>query len=596
MSHLNTFTKGGIRERMFRIASGYFGIGRSETLDPVICLFLEALGEEVYKVADEIDNLENRLLSGLSTMLVPCIDAIAAPAHTILHASSSESVQLISDQMEFDCSGLSFYPVCNTRIYKGDIRYFVHNSTIYSVANDQSRILQTTGRRKKDSNSFWIGLELDEVIENLSGLSFYIRFSNTDHTDWHQSLSYTEWKIQDQTLCMEKGLFFQKKEYDNEIVELFSLRNFSNRINASVKSSYDAYYLTVKEDFNIIDKREKFPESLKKSFSENVGEDFTQSLLWIEVVCPQEIAPEIIHSLQISINTFPVVNKRLVSETVAVNRILPVIPLRTDKNESFISVHSLSDSNGKTYYDISLNEKHDDRYGVYSLRQGGCERYNFRDAEEWLAKLIHSLEAEAVSLVCKGDYDKKFKKAGEEVLVLAKEVKKLLSKKQERYEIENYILTTPEKEIEIYFVEYWLTNGPDANGIVAGTRFRTAGLPVDKASLVNLLPTTGGRMSPLSVDKKESYRHSLSKPNVLVTYEDIKAFCQENFGHFLSDIQIRRGLAATPSGTDFVRTTDLHLQLHKEAEKHFDMQQMTVIEQLLKKHSPATYEYRIFVN
>jgi hypothetical protein len=212
-----------------------------------------------------------------------------------------------------------------------------------------------------------------------------------------------------------------------------------------------------------------------------------------------------------------------------------------------------------------------------------------------MSDLVRLLEGEAASLIQKSDYDKKLKQTGEDVQRFVRELKKVIAQKKERYEIENYILITPEKESEIYFVEYWLTNGTDANNITEGTRFRATGLPVHNASLFNLLATTGGRQAPLGLDRKNSYRNSLSKQNLLITHDDITDFCKENFGYFFDDIQIRRGLVEMPSGTDFLRTTDLHLQLRKEMENRFDAQQTAALEQLLKENSPATYKYRVFI-
>jgi hypothetical protein len=597
MSYLSSqyFSKDSIRERMFRVASNYVGIGRTEMLDPVLCLLLEALGEEIYRVSGEIDNLESRLLENLSAMLVPDIDSIASPAHTVLHAASSDGVQTISTRTAFSHSGLSFYPLCNARIYGGDVRYFAHDGYLYKVLGDQSRIVQSVSGKKNagQSHTFWIGLALDKEIENLAGMSFYFNFQNIEDKERYAGfLPYTQWKVGSQHLVLTKGLFSEKDEYESATQELFAVRRLSDKINTSIKEHYDRYYLTVQDDFDITAQRESLPTALQNSFSAN---DFKESLLWIEITCPEEIPPEIIHSLQVSMNTFPVVNKRLVTKTVQVNRSLPFIPLHTGKNESFISVHSLSDISGKKYYDVPLGAD-TNVYGIYSLRRGGCERYGVRDADEFMSDLVGLLEGEAVSLIQQSDYEQRLKEAGENVLRFVKDIKKTMSKKTERYEIENYILVSPENEDEIYFVEYWLTNTTDANGIATGTRFRTTGLAIQSASLVNLLPTSGGQKAPFGIEKQNSYRHSLSKQNLLISHQDIEDFCRREFGHFLSNIQVRRGLLSMPSKKDFVRTIDLYLQPSKEMQKYFGREQVEIVEQLLKNNSPATYRYRIFTN
>jgi hypothetical protein len=598
-----SLNKRNIRQRMRRFAADFSGIYRTELLDPLVTLFLESFGEEIYRIAGEIDNLENRLLDKLSTILVPDIETIAKPACTILHARPAESLLDITTLTEFQHSGFSFYPVCNTRIYKADVRYFIHNGWLGAVGDDQTRTVITGNGRKEQAakNSFWIGLEVDAALENLSGWSFYLDFHGVSNPEKYLNLlPYTTWKIGGETVSMEKGLFAVQEQAANEVLELFAGYDFSNKINRSVKNKYDSHYLTVTKDFDIRDKREIFPEALKTAFSPAIVGNFNQSLVWLEVHCPLGFTPEIIHSLQISINTFPVVNKQLVSKTVDINRIVPVIPLNTGRNESFISVLSLSDSSGKHYYDIPVKETGTTEYGIYSLRRGGCERYNVRDAMEYLSGLVHSLSGEASAFFKdQNDVKNDLKKIEWKVNGLVRQLNQVIAETRDRYEVENYILIDPEEtDRNTFFVQYWVTHSTDAHVVHAGNYFHPVSqLPVHPASVVNLLPAQGGKQAPLGTEKSSMYKQSLSQHCLLITNEDIKTFCNNHFHDFFTDLEIRRGwMESSRLGVGFIRTIDLYMTLRKGLEKQLEQQDGNYFEQLLRAHSPVTSKYRIFIN
>jgi hypothetical protein len=573
-----------------------------ELLDPVVILFLESLAEEIYKVAGEISNLENRLLDKISSLLVPNTEAIAQPAHTLLHVSPQEtSLEVTTTTGFYHLSGhnkepLFFYPVCNTKIHKGDVCYFIHNGTIYAVNKDQTRTRLTRNGKSKPQteNTFWTGLELDEGIDNLSNLSFYLNFQGIPQKEKYLNLlSCTTWKIQDQTIPMSKGLFFTGEKYGDESLEFFASCDLSHRINDSIKKEYDNRFLTVTGNFDIKDKRSLFPQELTDCFSTAVMSGFNKPLLWIEVACPQDFTAEILDNLQVAVNVIPAVNKRLVSKSTVIKPELPFIPLNTNPDESFISVRSLSDSEGKSYYDMPVNKI---PCGMYSLRRGSCERYKTRDAQEYLASLINLLDGKIAGFFKEeNDVRSDLKMIEAEARELIKQLTQVIADTKERQEVENYICIDTQKE-DVFFVEYWMTNGSGANHIPAGTTLSVDNLQVKPDSVVILSATQGGKPAPLAMDRNSFYKKSLSENKLLVTHEDIKNFCIKNFKAYFSDIQVRKGwMESKNPRTGFVRTTDVYMNPRTELKKQMRGQEANFFEQILKENSPATFNYRVFI-
>ncbi|WP_156032910.1 type VI secretion system baseplate subunit TssF [Prevotella sp. 10(H)] len=591
---------------MRQFAANLSGVNQTELLDPVINLFLESLSEEIYKIAGEIDNIENRILDKLSSILVPTLDTIAKPAYCIMHASSQNVVTDITAQSGFQYyngkQNLSFYPVCNTRVYNGRIAYFIHKESVYTIERDLSRTLYYRSHQKNspDKNNFWIGLDLNENIENICGLSFYFDFHGVfDKDKYLNLLPHTTWSIQGKKIPVSKGIFSSKDEYENITLELFAHNDLSNKINKSVKKHYNNCFLSIDKDCFIKDKKEPFPKELTDSFPENLSTGINKPLVWIKVTCPQEIAPEMIDLIQLDINAFPVVNKGFVSKIIRIKKTTPVIPLDTGNGESFISVHNVIDSSGKRYYDFPVKNTSTQSYGVYALRRGGIEHYDRRDAREYLINVINDLNREITSFFKDKDSIKNdLKRIETRINRLIRQLNKSLADNKYNYEIKNYLLLDPEKEDEVYFLDYWITNGTQANDIKSGVVFSIlSDMALIPSSIYSLNRTTGGKYAPQASEKEVIYKKNLMSHNLLVTNEDIEKFCTEEFRESVKSVRVSKGFMKSDNPKfGFIETTDVYLLPIETMRDYMNEADKNYYLKALKEKSPATFNYRIFID
>lgn len=596
--------KRSILDRMIRVASEYVGVKQNELRDPMALLLLECLAEEVYKISGEFDNMEDRIQDKLADMLVSDVKAIAKPAHAILHAIPSESKCQVTPQTSFTLLAdkyLTFFPVCNTQLFKGDIKYFSHKGLFYSIDKTQHKTLLS--RTKKTSefadNTFWIGLEIDEKINNLEGLSFYIDFTNTyQKMNQLSLLPYSVWKIQDREISITRGIPSKKDKYTNHTLELFSGYDLSYKINDSIKKEYDPYFLYIDEGVDITEKREFFPAKLKEYFTEEFLEDFKKTLVWIEVACPSEITDEAISSIRLSINSFPVVCKRLVSKTIELSRVVPIIPLDTGNDESFMSVSSLLDSTGKEYYDVPFKDK--DLYGIYALRRGGCERYDKREARQYLLNILTRITKEASSFMS-GEADEKndMEEIQEDISLLLKGLRRLVLNSKDRYEVKNYILLSPQiNDKNLYFVNYWVTINNIPENMIQGLAMRVeSGLQLDPGSIVLMSSVKKGKGAPGQSEKYKIYSKTITNSRILVTNDDIKAYCMSEFGDSISEVKIQKGLIESEdSSIGFIRTTDVYLKPRRGLNNYMGQRDEAYFCELLRKNSPFTFRYRVFID
>lgn len=596
--------KRSILDRMIRVASEYVGVKQNELRDPMALLLLECLAEEVYKISGEFDNMEDRIQDKLADMLVSDVKAIAKPAHAILHAIPSESKCQVTPQTSFTLLAdkyLTFFPVCNTQLFKGDIKYFSHKGLFYSIDKSQHKTLLS--RTKKTSefadNTFWIGLEVDEKINNLEGLAFYIDFTNTYQKMTQLSLlPYSVWKIQDREISITRGIPSKKDKYTNHTLELFSGYDLSYKINDSIKKEYDPYFLYIDEGVDITEKRESFPAKLKEYFTEEFLEDFKKPLVWIEVACPLEITDEAISSIRLSINSFPVVCKRLVSNTIELSRVVPIIPLDTGNDESFMSVSSLLDSTGKEYYDVPFKDK--DLYGIYALRRGGCERYDKREARQYLLNILTRITKEASSFMS-GEADEKndMEEIQEDISLLLKGLRRLVLNSKDRYEVKNYILLSPQiNDKNLYFVNYWVTINNIPENMIQGLAMQVeSGLQLDPGSIVLMSSVKKGKGAPGQSEKYKIYSKTITNSRILVTNDDIKAYCMSEFGDSISEVKIQKGLIESEdSSIGFIRTTDVYLKPRRGLNNYMGQRDEAYFCELLRKNSPFTFRYRVFID
>lgn len=601
-SNSNYTNKAEIRARMQRFATDKWNIDHIELLDPILRLFLESLSEEIYKLCGEVENIQERILNKLLTIFVPTNRVIAQPAHCILKGTPQELYVNITTQNEFRHFNIkqnkihSFYSVCDTKLYNGNIVYFIHGNQVWNIGNDFSKSSYLFSRKSFDEvNAFWLGIDLDKSIENISGMSFYFDLNGVvDKNKYLNSLLYSTWSIGSDLMSITKGLVSPKGEYNNISLELFSGYDSSAKLNQKTINYYNKHFFTIADDCFVVNKKENFPQELIPYFSESSLNCMSKPLIWIKVNCPQSIETDIIDLIQPAINAFPVLNKELVSKVAEVNQAIPIVPLTTGCNQSFISINKVTDSSGKIYYDFPLYNDDKNNYGIYSLRRGGIEGYNESDAKEYLINTIDLLKHEISSFFKNMDDGRNdFKQIEAEISSLISWLNEKMLETSEHFEIINYLLFTPDKESEIYFIDYWTTNGEEANQIRSGSVFSCSS---ESVSAYSLSPTVGGQYAPVASDKTELYQEFILNPGSVITDEDIRNFCLKEFEESIREVRVGKGFTRDNNPKiGFVETTDVYLKLRDDMKEYANEDRKEYYLLKLIEASPATFSYRIFI-
>lgn len=607
----NEYTKENIKARMFKLAAAFWGTKKMENLDPVIKLLIESLSNELYRLSDEVDNIEVRMLEKLSNLLTPDILISPSPAHAILHATPIEPLYLLNkesgvyyENAAFDkkhkITNLSFFPACNTLLHRGDIRYIVSNGFFYKVDNDMTkRLIARPDNGFMGDNSVWLGLELDKQIDSLEHLSFYIDFPNTpERGEFCHLLPYTKWYLEDAELKMTQGIYQIPDKYDNEVMELFSKYSILHKIKSNTLKIYHTRFMTVDNKAEFQDRiKVTFPQKLEPYYTEQFIEGFETPMLWLRIHFPPAFTERVLDDMIISINAFPVENVKLYSMSYEVEDISGIIPLNTDNKEFFLSIHSLTNSMNKYYYELPYKDKNFQELGTYSLRRGGCERFDSRNAKDYLNRLIDLLGDESAAFASASR--NKLPELAEQMLLQINQMQQAVSTMTEDREIPYYVLVDELEKKEVLFVKYWITHCELGNNLKAGIELVPfSGTLLDPRYTFLLTSTYGGKQGPRSRRKLDMYKYVLTAHDRIVTKEDIINFCQMQLGDIATGIRVEKGVMVSPRPKEgLVKTIDVHITLGihlKELVMEENLKRD--IKNMLMEKSPDTFNYRIILN
>jgi len=570
---------GSSKERMLKNIAALWGTKNIDTLDPLVKILVEALSGELHKTHDVIHTFEKRMLERLALLMTP--GALAAPycAHAIAQAFPNEPVEYVSSSEQFFYSkkmnkdqqmqNIHFSPIADVCVFDVGIKHLVIGNTCWTMdefqqKNSYMNMLHLTSQ----SNAIWIGITINPEIEHLNGCGFYFEELNSisNHVIT-QILSTAKWTIGDKEIDMRFGRNYVEKEESNSV---FLEMDAMYLIEKEVKHLYDTNFISIADDlkFNTIF-LEKFPEVFKQLFLEQQLNLFNENLLWIKVSSDSLIHNKKLSDINVFINTFPVLNRKSINHVHRFKNFTTNIPLRTSENEFFLSVFLVEDDFAREYKEIPFAENNNWTDFTYTVRKGGMERMDARDAKEYLDYIVELMRDESATFASYGQ---------DAIANILKELDQLVSQLNQRVNKKtlpntdtcSYLFLGDPKNDETYFIDYWVTNAIHANGIMAGTKLTNyKGSQLKKDSLCLKTTTVGGKYALDPARHIDAYKYASLTHNKIVTAEDIKACCLYELGDKINrDVIVRKGLVLSDNPKQgLVRCVEVLLK-KKEIEKY----------------------------
>jgi hypothetical protein len=268
------------------------------------------------------------------------------------------------------------------------------------------------------------------------------------------------------------------------------------------------------------------------------------------------VSAELLNDVFCFTNCFPVLNRQMHDESVRLQDNLNIIPLKS--SDFFFDVKRVVDSADEPYHVYSQDGEQATEESSVLLRTSGVGRFGAFEAKEELQYLLETFKDETASYAAIGS---------ETIEGMVGEINVLMGDLEEKVsgmntqESVSYLVMRNLKDREGLLVEYWSTAGKRANNIVAGSSLEVMGRSrIEPKSTMLITHTVGGRNRLSEEEKLTSFKRTLLANNRLVTNEDIKAFCREQLGARIRQVEIQKGLANGMGKKEgLVRTIDIRL-------------------------------------
>lgn len=471
-----------IKDRVLKRAARAWGFSdlEIESFDPVVAMMLNALSYELEKVAHELEDSKTRIVEKVLEIMFPEVASGAKPARAILHALPIENNLKVSfyNQMRVNKRIHNIYnplvpitkeivlsPTLEVKLSACEVKYIAYERNLYEISNlfykDVVRDYSTT----LPSGEVILGIELKANVAEIEDLMLYIDIKNTHQKEiFHYYLKQMKCFYDDNEIQVEEGY---NVPTNNLNVENIINRNYTqlSEIMQEVNEFYFDNFYTLK---GLLKHKEISEYSSNYTHLEEITKNNDKKVIWIKMVFPESLVPQIIDNISFSTNCFPVINKKHHSIGKTFGSFLSYVSLDTDNN-IYLDVDSVVDF---LHHHYEIKEFKDDiiEEGSAVLRTGGVSRFDSRSASELLQNVLDLLKDESSA----------FSGLGKDFMNSSlNQINQLLSSihqqtKENSFSKSNdpYLMIKPKNDDTVgksFTINYWSTCAEEGNDIKAGT-------------------------------------------------------------------------------------------------------------------------------
>ncbi|MBX2924954.1 MAG: type VI secretion system baseplate subunit TssF [Chitinophagaceae bacterium] len=602
--------------------------------DPLVSMLLTACAAEISKISDEIESSRTRVLERLVQLLSPDAHTGAAAAHAIACATPVDKSLDITEYEQYYIStkipgsqnsaethvkDIFFSPSGTFRLNRAAIKYIASGNMLFKINGTDKERPDNDGPGKENSGinkilvgrsekhlpdcSLWIAIDQPDV--SLKNTLFYFECRNPVFSElFYHQLPKAKWYRNDQLLDTVPG--YGERYSSDEIPDFGQLLKREDNSGEQIKQHVNAFYkkgfvcLKDTKDLCTTDNKGLLANVIGETFIEKdlVSELQAQQLRWICIDFPQTVNSTILQNVMCTMNSFPVINRRLHNLTYRLQSAINVIPLLSD--ETFLYLDEAVNDEGKVLNIQSVEER--ESYGVL-LRNGGVGRFDERDARGILNYLVQLLRDESVAF---NNFGSDF--LNREVKQLQQIVNRLEQKLFDNGEYKSeipYLMVknNGKKAWQNLYLRYWTTTGLYGNNIKSGKNLLLyKGSHIQSNTVALVTTTQGGRDKLNTTESILAYKSAVLSKSRLITAEDIKAYCRYIIGESVKKVEVRKGVMVPPEENQgFVKTLDVIISLSK---KDYDRMKAAGeldywnrnLQVLLEDKSVPLYPFRIFIN
>lgn len=560
-----------------------------------------------------MEDSKTRVVERVLEIMFPEVASGAKPARGIMHALPIENNLKVSlyNQMKVTKRMHNIYnplvpitkeivlsPTLEVKLSSCEVKYIAYERNLYEISNlfykDAVRDYNTT----LPSGEVILGIELKANVLEIEDLMLYIDIKNTYQKEmFHYYLK--------QMKCFYDGIEIKVEEGYNAQINNLNVENIINRnytqLSEIMQEVNEFYFDNFHTLEGVLKHKEITEYSTEYVHLEEITKNNSNKVIWIKMVFPESLVPQIIDNISFTANCFPVINKKYHSTGKTFDTFLSYVSLDTDK-DIYLDVDSVVDSLNN-HYEIKEFKADIIEEGNAVLRTGGVSRFDSRSASELLQNVLDLLKDESSAFSGLG---KDFMNSS---LV---QINQLLSSveqqaKENSFSKNNdpYLMIKPKNDETVgktFAINYWSTCAEEGNDIKAGTILESKDDLFFISQTVTLMTNTiGGLNKQNNKDRILAYRNALLTRGRIVTFADVKAFGFNHFKNSISDIKIQKGTRKEISvKAGFSRTVDIFITRNSEEIEYLSKNEWEYLCDSFMRHlkntSSNVFPYRIFVD
>lgn len=556
-----------IKERILKFAMELWGINEPRNMDPVVDLLLDVFANETARLYQEIKASDSRLLYQLSRILIDNKWVLPIPAHALMSvAPNNDETCVLNAEDHFYTEKFIFGKESVQVFFTPLFNYPLVNARLGIIAYGDT--VKTVSEKSISSSLF---LDRKEQIES------YVVWLGFDINEKHLS------ETQEMTLCLipDDTLFVpflhMTRIYDctgKEIPVQFGLKVQDPFNNAhyfdGITNFYNDYYVKISltdADKSLKTLSQQFPSARQ---TKNIDTD--KMFFWIKLRLPEIFnSQDYLNSLNIYLNTYPVVNRKLVykQHNFATNG--RYIPLPCPKGSYFLNIRSICDNTGKEYTDRQ-QQYEENPTGIFDLYFGNLERFDSDSAIDLINQIIQRIreDGNAFSALNPDLLTAQLKELFFKLSEIEKSVENV-NRDEKRQRI--FALTVPAPNATSAEVKFWTTSGQLANGLDERTFVQQFNMEkYDATSLVFRTPVQGGIVHTEESNLVHSLRYGFVSRDRIVSKRDIHNYIYHKMGNNVDTIQIKDGIAISPERKKgFVRIVQVEIKLKQNIRDFLDL-------------------------
>ena len=577
-----------IKSRIQKKCLEIWGIEDINMADPLVMMLLDVFVHELYYLHQEGVESDNKIIERIAQEIVPSQWNLPMPAHTLASTTATKGIVMLNNDTEFVVKSgmvtnvdydIYFTPFTNENIVEGEISFQMYDSFLI----DSSKTVQhLSAQNKVLDHRIWVGLDVSkENLEKLNSLKFTFITENSSLDNFLQFI-----KVKD---SLGNNIEIENETFE----EVQDNKHYAENIKSFYKNSIYKVKLNVENLIyeSILDRFEIDKEELKTSKKDT-------GLIWLEFIFPEIFTKTEFDKIQIKINTFPIVNRKLNNRVHNAQIVGRLFPMKAERNTHFLDVMKIFNEKNIEFTN-GIKQANSLTSNTFTIFYGGLENYDSRNAKFFLKKLARALREDIGSFSnINADYiDATMTRINEELNSIESKINSSYSQVNEE---EVYALIHETEKSKILYYSYWTSNGQVANNLKKGTVLKQTSISeLAQDSTIFETSSIGGIYRNNKVEKLINLRYGFLSKERLVTKQDIKSAVHYHLRNITKDVLITDGVGISSNRKQGVhRTIDVKVVLQEkyalqiENKKKIEM----FLKETLEKQSVMNIPFQITIN